>query len=74
MLWLMFFFLSSRGKLPYGATFLSTLEANDLLVNITVLTSITKNEKPWNLSSCKTVALVSFYCSLGVNTKGATRK
>lgn len=47
------FFLSSKGKLPYGATLLSTLEANDLLVNTVVLTSITKKEKPWNLSSVR---------------------
>lgn len=69
----MFFFLSSRGKLPYGATLLCTLKANDLLVNIIILTSITKKEKPWNFSRCKTVTSAS-YCSLGVNTKGTIRK
>lgn len=46
----MFFFLSSRGIFPYGATLLSTSEANDLLVNVIVLTSVTKKEKLWNLS------------------------
>lgn len=48
------FFLSVvQGKLPYGATLLSTLEANDGLVNMTVLVSIARKKPPNPTSSPK---------------------
>lgn len=45
-----------------------------LLWKLMTCYSITKKEKLWNFSRCKTVTSPSYYCSLGVNTKGAIRK